>query len=68
LFFKTKSIWAGVVFHAAINGIDLYSPSKLFMSITANPFVGPDLVGIIGGAGFIVIAAFCYFYIKKIKL
>ena len=67
LFFKTKSIWAGVVFHAAINGIDLYSPSKLFMSTTANPFVGPDLVGIIGGAGFIVIAAFCYFYIKKIK-
>ena len=68
LFFKIKSIWAGVVFHAAINGIDLYSPSKLFMSTTANPFVGPDLIGIIGGAGFIIIAVLCFYYIKKIKL
>ena len=65
LFFKTKSIWVGVIFHAAVNGIDLWAPSNLFMSKTANPFVGPNLVGIIGGIGFIVLAVFCFISICK---
>lgn len=56
LFIKTKSIWPSVILHAAINGISLYSPSLLLMSKTPNMFIGPDLLGFIGGIGFILIA------------
>ena len=60
LFFKTKSIWASVFFHAAVNGIDLWAPSALFMSKEANMFIGPDLIGAAGGIGFIVSALICF--------
>lgn len=66
LFFKTRSIWPSVLFHAAENGMDLWAPSDLFMSKTPNFFIGPDLVGIIGGIGFIVVAICCLpFLLKK---
>lgn len=52
LFSKTGSVWCPVVFHAALNAIDKFSPSALFMGTEANPFIGPDTVGIIGGIGF----------------
>ncbi|MCL2637082.1 MAG: CPBP family intramembrane metalloprotease [Oscillospiraceae bacterium] len=65
LFFKTKSIWASVLFHAAVNGIDLWSPSALFMSENANPFIGPNLIGIVGGIGFIIFALVCLIAIQK---
>ena len=64
LFFKSGSIWPGVLLHAAINGIDLWAPSNLFMSRAANPFIGPNLTGIVGGIGFIVIACFCIAWIR----
>ncbi len=67
LFFKTRSVWSSVIFHAAINGIDLYSPSDLFMGKAPNAFIGPDLVGIIGGCGFVFTAAICMIALKKIK-
>lgn len=47
LFFKTGSIWSCVVFHAALNGMDLFSPSALFMGAQVNPFLGPDPTGIL---------------------
>lgn len=62
LFFKTKSVWVCVVAHAALNAIDKYTPSYLFTSMKEahNLFIGPNLVGIIGGLGFIIVAIFCY--------
>ena len=53
LFYKVKSIWVPVIFHASINGVDLWKPTSIFMSKNSNPFVGPELTGIIGGCGFI---------------
>ena len=52
---KVNSIWPAVLFHAAINGIDRWPPSVLFMSNRPNMFLGPDLMGVIGGLGFIII-------------
>jgi len=65
LFYKTKSVWCPVIFHASINGMDLYSPSHLFMSKTPNMFIGPDLLGIIGGIGFIITAVILFVKLKE---
>ena len=59
LFFKVRSVWPVVLFHAALNGIGLYTASTLFMERDPNAFIGPDLTGVLGGAGFILAAAFC---------
>ena len=40
LFWRTDSIWGPVLFHAAVNGIDLWKPTDLFMNSPANLFVG----------------------------
>ena len=55
LTYKVKSVWPAVLFHASINGMDRWAPSMLFMSQKPNVFLGPDLLGIIGGCGFIVV-------------
>ena len=55
LTYKVNSIWPAVLFHASINGMDRWAPSDLFMSQKPNLFIGPDLSGIIGGLGFIII-------------
>ena len=65
LFFKTESVWPCVLFHAAVNGIDLWTPESLFMSVQANPFLGPNLTGVLGGAGFLVLACLCFAAIWK---
>lgn len=67
LFFKTKSIGCSVVLHAAINAIDRYAPATLFMSKQANLFLGPNLVGLIGGFGFIILAILAHRSIKQIQ-
>lgn len=59
LFWRTDSIWGPVLFHAAVNGIDLWKPSDLFMNGPSNLFVGPNLVGIVGGVGFVLLAVWC---------
>lgn len=68
LFIKTKSVWCSTIFHASINGIDLYKPSNLFMSKTPNMFIGPDLLGIIGGIGFIITAIIILIKLKDKKV
>lgn len=67
LFYRTKSIWCSILFHASINGIDKWTPSSMFMSNEVNRFVGPDLLGIIGGIGFIIIAIILFGKLKKCK-
>lgn len=66
LFFKTKSVWIAVIFHASLDAIDRFSPSGLFMKYgEVNSFIGPDLTGIIGGIGFIILAIICFIKIYK---
>lgn len=60
LFSKTQSVLCPVVFHAALNAMDKFSPSALFMQTKPNPFIGPDLGGIVGGIVFTVIAAIIF--------
>lgn len=60
LFSKTQSVWCPVVFHAALNAMDRFSPSVLFMGTKPNPFIGPGTVGFIGGIGFTVIAVIIF--------
>lgn len=67
-FLKTKTIWIPVIIHASINAIDNYTPVYLFGSrfIKYNYFVGPNLVGIIGGMGLIMLAVIFYIRIDYI--
>lgn len=67
LFYKTESVWCSVLFHASINGMDKWAPSSMFMSKDANMFIGPDLLGIIGGMGFIVTAVIAFAKLKDMK-
>lgn len=60
LFSKTQSVWCPVVFHAALNAMDKFSPSALFMQTKPNPFIGPSAVGIVGGIGFTLIAVIIF--------
>lgn len=64
-YFKTGSIWPSVFFHASLNAIDKFKPSQLFMNHQANPFIGPDLIGIIGGSLLIVVSLICIYSIYK---
>ena len=65
LYFKTSSIWPSVFFHASLNAIDMFKPSQLFMNHAANPFIGPDLTGIIGGSILIAASLICLYSIYK---
>lgn len=67
LFSKTQSVWCPVIFHAALNAMDKFSPSALFMQTGSNPFIGPDLGGIIGGMGFTIIAVIIFIKYKPDK-
>lgn len=68
LFWRTDSIWGPVLFHAAVNGIDLWKPTDLFMNSPANLFVGPNLVGIVGGLGFVLLVIWCLRQIGRGKV
>ena len=68
LFWRTDSIWGPVLFHAAVNGIDLWKPTDLFMNSPANLFVGPNLVGIVGGLGFVLLTIWCLRQIGRGKV
>lgn len=61
LFFKTKSICPVVLAHASINAIDKFTPQNLFtdQSNNLNLFIGPNLVGLIGGVGLIITSIIC---------
>ncbi|MBP3819781.1 MAG: hypothetical protein J6H31_15950, partial [Butyrivibrio sp.] len=56
-----------VLFHASINGMDRWAPSTLFMSKKPNMFLGPDLLGFIGGLGFIIIDVVLIMNMRKWK-
>ena len=67
LTYKAHSIWPAVLLHASINGMDSWAPSALFMSNKPNMFLGPDLLGVIGGLGFIMIDILLILLMRKWK-
>lgn len=67
LTYKTKSVWPAVLFHASLNGMDLWRPSFLFMSEKPNMFLGPDALGVIGGTGFVFIDLILIAIMRKWK-
>ena len=62
---KSQSVWTCALWHASLNGIDLYTASALLTAGTLSPLVGPDLTGLIGGLGFAAAAVFCW---KQLRL
>jgi hypothetical protein len=47
--------------------MDRWAPSTLFMSKKPNMFLGPDLLGFIGGLGFIIIDVVLIMNMRKWK-
>lgn len=69
LFLQTKSLWPAILAHASLNAIDKFTPSTLFLATdqSANLFLGPNLIGLIGGIGFILAGLTIYFKLKASK-
>lgn len=59
IFLRVRSVWPAALLHASLNALDLCAPSALFMSGPADPFVGPDPIGLVGGAGILIAAVLC---------
>jgi membrane protease YdiL (CAAX protease family) len=55
---KAGSVWPAVSGHSALNGIAALS--LLFLAGEPNTLLGPTPVGIIGGAGFTILAAILF--------
>jgi membrane protease YdiL (CAAX protease family) len=51
---KARSVWPAVIGHAAVNG--MANLGVIFVQGEPNPLLGPLPVGLIGGAGFTVVA------------
>lgn len=60
---RAKSCLPAVFAHGALNGCS--AAPLMFMTGTANPFIGPAPTGIVGGIGFIVVAMLCHISLKK---
>ena len=65
LFFRVQSVWPVALLHASLNALDLAAPSDLFMSQPSNPFLGPDPIGILGGAGLIAAGIYCLYRLVR---
>lgn len=60
---RAKSCIPAVFAHGALNGCA--AAPTMFVAQAANPFIGPAPTGIIGGAGFIVVAIICLIALRK---
>lgn len=69
LYFSTQSLWPAILAHATLNAIDKFSPQFLFSDVTApiDTLIGPNLTGVIGGLGLLVIAIVCWLKLPTIK-
>lgn len=63
--YKTKSVFPAVLMHSALNVFS--SVGELFDKYDANPFVGPQPYGIIGGMGFIICGILLAVLLRKEK-
>lgn len=59
---RAKSCLPAVFAHGALNGC---ANAPVMFATVANPFIGPAPTGIIGGIGFIVVAALCLYSLRK---
>ena len=62
---KTKSVIPCAMVHSAINASAAF-PIYLTKG-DVNPFIGPIIIGIIGGSIFIVVGIYCYIKAGKIE-
>jgi len=62
---KSESVWPAVIGHGALNGIAALS--ILFIKGSPNPLLGPAPTGIIGGAGFFLIALIIFLHPKSLE-
>lgn len=60
---RARSCLPAVFAHGALNGCG--NAPLMFMSVAANPFLGPAPAGIIGGIGFIVVGAACFVSLRR---
>ena len=65
LFFQVQSVWPVALLHASLNALYLAAPSDPFMSQPSNPFLGPDPIGILGGAGLIAAGIYCLYRLVR---
>jgi uncharacterized protein len=61
---RSKSVWPATIGHAAINGIAAIAVIAVINN--PNPVLGPLPVGIIGSAGYALVAL-CLFFAPKVK-
>ena len=62
---NSESVWPAVIGHGALNGIAALS--ILFIKGSPNPLLGPAPTGIIGGAGFFLIALIIFLHPKSLE-
>ncbi|MEG0855452.1 MAG: CPBP family intramembrane glutamic endopeptidase [Terrisporobacter sp.] len=62
---KTQSVIPCAIAHSAINAFAAFPMYLCKGSI--NPFVGPSIMGIIGGSIFIIVGIYCYISVGKIE-
>ncbi len=60
---RAKSCIPAVIGHGALNGFA--SAAVIFSVDGGNPFIGPAPIGIIGGIGFVIMAAIMIFIMRK---
>ncbi len=60
---RAKSCLPAVLAHGAVNSCA--AGPTMFLVGTASPFIGPAPAGIVGGIGFIVVAALCLISLRK---
>lgn len=60
---RSQSCLPAVLAHGAVNSC-IQAPA-MFLVGSANPFIGPTATGIIGGIGFIAVAALCLVSLRK---
>lgn len=58
------SVWPAVIGHSAMNGIAALP--ALFVRGTPNPLLGPLVVGVIGGIGYIALAVALFFHSRAL--
>ena len=62
---KTKSVIPCAIGHSAINAFSAFP--NYFCKIGANIFIGPTILGIVGGSVFIIVAILCFRYMSKVE-
>ena len=66
LLYKTESLWCPVLFNLSLNIINIYNPASVFVSVSAGNSISNVLPGVVGMAGLVIVALYCYRENKKV--